>query len=73
MGHRLTVDLAERALIMALTHRTPTTGLLYHSDHGNQYAARRYQRLLSEHGITTSMSRTGNCCLCRKFFWDAQA
>ena len=32
MGHRLTVDLAERALTMALANRTPTAGLLHHSD-----------------------------------------
>ena len=61
MGHRLTVDLAERALTMALTNRNPTAGLLHHSDRGSQYVACRYQRLLSEHGITTSMSRIGNC------------
>lgn len=36
MGHRLTVDLAERALTMALTHRKPTAGLLHHSDRGSQ-------------------------------------
>jgi transposase InsO family protein len=61
MGHRLTVELAERALTMALANRTPTVGLLHHSDRGSQYAATRYQRLLGEHGITPSMSRTGNC------------
>jgi len=61
MGQRLTGDLAERALTMALANRKPTTGLLHHSDRGSQYAARRYQRLLGEHGITPSMSRTGNC------------
>jgi transposase InsO family protein len=61
MGHRLTVELAARALTMALTNRKPTAGLLYHSNPGSQYAACRYQRLLSEHGITTSISRTGNC------------
>jgi putative transposase len=61
MGHRLTVDLAERALTMALTHRKPMARLLHHSDRGSQYAARRYQRLLGEHGITSSMSRTGHC------------
>jgi putative transposase len=60
-GHRLTVDLAERALTMALANRTPTVGLLHHSDRGSQYAATSYQRLLGEHGITASMSRTGNC------------
>ena len=61
MGHRLTVDLAERALTMALANRSPRAGLLHHSDRGSQYAATSYQRLLGEHGITPSMSRTGNC------------
>jgi transposase InsO family protein len=61
MGHRLTVELAERALTMALANRKPTAGLLHHSDRGSQYAAHRYQRLLGEHGITSSMSRAGNC------------
>ena len=61
MGHRLTVDLAERALTMALVNRTPTAGLLHHSDRGSQYAATSYQQLLATRGITASMSRTGNC------------
>ena len=61
MGHRLTVDLAERALTMALANRTPTAGLLHHSDRGSQYAATRYQQLLATRGITASMSRKGNC------------
>ena len=61
MGHRLTGDLAERALTMALVNRTPPAGLLHHSDRGSQYAAHCYQRLLGEHGIIPSMSRTGNC------------
>jgi len=61
MGVRLTVDLAERALTMALANRTPTAGLLHHSDRGSQYAATRYQQLLATHGMIPSMSRTGNC------------
>jgi putative transposase len=61
MGTRLTGNLAERALTMALTNRTPKIGLLHHADRGSQYAATRYQRLLGAHGILTSMSRTGNC------------
>ena len=60
-GHRLTGDLAERALTMALTNRQPTAGLLHHSDRGSQYAARRNQRLLDKHAITSRMSRTGHC------------
>lgn len=61
MGPRLTVDLAEQALTMALANRNPRAGLLHHSDRGSQYAATSYQRLLGEHGITASMSRKGNC------------
>ena len=61
MGSRLTVELAEQALTMAVANRTPRAGLLHHSDRGSQYAATSYQHLLGEHGITTSMSRKGNC------------
>jgi transposase InsO family protein len=57
MGQRLTVDLAERALTMALANRAPTAGLLHHSGRGSQYAATEYQHLLT----TPSMSRRGNC------------
>ena len=61
MGHRLTVELAEQALTMALANRNPLAGLLHHSDRGSQYAAASYQLRLTTHGITTSMSRRGNC------------
>jgi transposase InsO family protein len=62
MGPRLTGDLTEQALHMALPTRQPTAGLLHHSDRGSQYAAGPYQQLLTTHGITASMSRKGNCC-----------
>ena len=61
MSQRLTGELAERALLMALTNRQPRAGLLHHSDRGSQYAATNYQQVLTTHGITPSMSRTGNC------------
>ena len=61
MGHRLTVELAEQALTMALANRNPRAGLLHHSDRGSQYAATRYQQVLTTHGMIPSMSRTGNC------------
>ena len=61
MDQRLTVELAEQALTMALAHRNPQAGLLHHSDRGSQYAATRDQRLFGEHGLTPSISRTGNC------------
>lgn len=61
MGGRLTVDLAQQALTMAIHHRAPKAGLLHHSDRGSQYAATAYQQLLITHGMTGSMSRRGNC------------
>ena len=61
MGARLTGDLAQQALTMAIHHRTPKAGLLHHSDRGSQYAATAYQQLLTTHGMTGSMSRRGNC------------
>ena len=61
IGHRLTVDVAEQDLAMALTNRTPKAGLHHHSDRGSQYAATAYQQLLTTHGMTGSMSCRGNC------------
>lgn len=37
------------------------TNLLLHSDQGWQYQLKRYQHLLTQKGITQSMSRKGNC------------
>jgi putative transposase len=49
------------ALTMAVNRRCPETGLLHHSDRGSTYASEDYQRRLDAHGITCSMSRTGDC------------
>jgi putative transposase len=61
MGHRLTVDLVEQALTMALVTRRPEAGRLHHSDRGSQYAATSYQRVLDAQGLVPSMSRKGTC------------
>lgn len=50
-----------KALGMALKRRCPAAGLLHHSDRGSTYASEDYQRMLGDHGITCSMSRTGDC------------
>ena len=68
LGARLTGDLAQQALTMAMRHRTPKVGLLHHSDRGSQYAATAYPQLLTTQGMTGSMSRRGELlgqCLCR--------
>jgi transposase InsO family protein len=58
---RLKRSLAIDALQMALDRRRPAKGLIHHSDQGGQYASCDYQKLLSKHGLTCSMSRKGNC------------
>ena len=34
--------------------------LLHHSDRGSQYTSEQFQRLLADHGVICSMSRSGN-------------
>jgi putative transposase len=48
------------ALRMALTHRQPPRGLLYHTDRGVQYASGEHREALEAAGIEPSMSRVGN-------------
>ena len=49
------------ALGMAVLHRQPPRGLLFHSDRGVQYAAGNFRAALKAAGLTASMSRRGNC------------
>jgi len=76
MGQRLTVDLAEQALTIALANRAPMAGLLHHSDRGSQHAAMSYQRVLTGYGLIPSTSRKANCwdnaCV-ESFFGTRQA
>ena len=50
-----------RALRRALKRREPAPGLLHHSDQGSPYASEDYQRIITTHRMTGSMSRRGNC------------
>lgn len=52
--------------MMALWRRGKPIELLHHSDQGSQYTSEDFQRLLSDQGITCSMSRKGDC-------WDNAA
>lgn len=59
----MTRDLVIDALRMAWFKRHPSkqAGLIFHSDRGSQYAAKDFRDVLAEYGITSSMSRKGNC------------
>lgn len=42
-------------------HPSKHAGLIFHSDRGSQYASHDFRDVLKEYGITSSMSRRGNC------------
>lgn len=62
----MTAQLVTDALMMAIWRRGKPDSLLHHSDQGNQYTSEQFQSLMADHGITRSMSRSGNC-------WDNAA
>ena len=61
MDDTMKVSLINDALNMAIRHRKPPKGLLWHTDRGSQYASYSHKDLLQHHGIIQSMSRKGNC------------
>lgn len=61
MSERIDSRLVVDALEMAIVRQCPGEELIAHSDRGVQYASEHYQRLLTKHAITSSMSRKGNC------------
>ena len=63
MDSRMTTELIESALQMAIWNRKPPrdNSLIFHSDRGSQYASNKFQKILKEHKIICSMSRKGDC------------
>jgi len=57
----LSAELVIRALMMALVHRNPERGIIFHSDRGSQYTSSSFRSILKNYGIVQSMSSTGNC------------
>lgn len=66
MNDQMTAQLVADALLMALWRRGRPQELMHHSDQGSQYTSEQFQRLLTDQGITCSMSRSGNV-------WDNSA
>jgi transposase InsO family protein len=61
IADRMTSTLVIDALQMALWRRGMPRGVIVHSDRGSQYCSHDYQKLLVEHGLTSSMSKRGDC------------
>jgi putative transposase len=60
MSATMTAQLVTDALVMAIWRRGKPDALLHHSDRGSQYASDQFQRLMADHGVICSMSRSGN-------------
>jgi transposase InsO family protein len=65
-SNRLQRDLIVEALTMGLGQRTPTPGLIHHSDRGSQYASADFQQLLKDQGIECSMQEIATTTRWRK-------
>jgi transposase InsO family protein len=61
MSEHIDTELILAAWGMALTHRQPPAGLVFHSDRGVQYASQDYRQVLQNAQAIASMSRKGNC------------
>ena len=60
MSAAMTSELVTDALVMAIWRRGRPKEVLHHSDRGSQYTSEAFQRLMAEHGVTCSLSRSGN-------------
>jgi putative transposase len=60
MRATMAAELVTDALLMAIWRRGRPDALLHHSDQGSQYTSEQFQKLLADHGVICSMSRSGN-------------
>jgi putative transposase len=61
VSSQINTALVLAALQMALCHRQPPAGLIFHSDRGVQYASLEYRQALALAKMIASMSRRANC------------
>jgi len=61
VSNRMKLDLAIRALKMAIALRSSPPGCIFHSGSGSHYCSQDYQKALSEYGLQASMRGKGNC------------
>jgi putative transposase len=60
MSAAMTAQLVTDALVMAIWRRGKPDALVHHSDQGSQYTSEQFQKLMADHGVVCSMSRSGN-------------
>lgn len=60
VADHLRTDLVAAALDMALAHRRPPAGVIFHSDRGTQYTSTIFAEYCTNNGIRRSLGRTGD-------------
>lgn len=66
MKDAMTAQMVTDALMMAIWRQGRRKELVHHSDQGSQYISEPFQSLMTDNGVTCSMSRSGN-------IWDNAA
>ena len=61
MATHLRTELVVEALEMAVTHRRPTAGTIFHSDRGCQYTSMAFGKALRDSGLVQSVGRPATC------------
>ena len=61
MDKTIADTLTIQAMRQAILRRSPTKGLICHSDRGSQYAGNDFKAVLARNEFVGSMSRKGNC------------
>lgn len=71
MNKRMKADLVCNALKMAMFRRGMPEGVIVHADKGSQYCSDKFQKLIKDYNLTSSMSGKGCCydnAACESFF-----
>jgi transposase InsO family protein len=61
VADHMRAELATDALQMAIQHRRPAPGAIFHSDRGTQYTSGEFTGLLAQHKMVQSLSRPRQC------------
>lgn len=61
IADHMRTELVTEALQMALTHRRPPAGVIFHSDRGSQYTSAEFAKFCRANKIRRSLGRTGIC------------
>jgi putative transposase len=61
IADHLRTDLIIDALRMAIIHRDPPPGIIFHSDRGAQYTSTEFRDFCRANGVRPSVGRTGIC------------